>query len=123
MIDEKKLIKDITDVEVAWYLDGNYTTYDSTTIMEIIKEQPKIDRWNPTSEGMPKENGEYLCQINFGNHELFEVLSFSTNLYEVDEYDFCDINRAGFYDFDSEWGYHEVHNVVAWQLLPESYKG
>ena len=44
MIDEKKLIKDITDVEVAWYLDGNYTTYDSTTIMDIIEDQPKIEK-------------------------------------------------------------------------------
>lgn len=45
MIDEKKLIEDITNVEVAWYLDGNYTTYDSTTIMEIIEEQPKVGEW------------------------------------------------------------------------------
>ena len=80
------------------------------------------NKWTPTSDGLPKEDGTYLCQINYGHHELFEVLSFSTNLYEVDEYDFCDINRAGFYDFDSEWGYYEVHNVVAWQSLPTLYK-
>ncbi len=118
MIDEKKLIE-----KLYGHIGGDFSIMDIEYLEKIIEEQPKIDKWNPTSEGLPKEDGEYLCQRNFGNHELFEVLSFSTNLYEVDEYDFCDINRAGFYDFDSEWGYYEAHNVVAWQPLPESYKG
>jgi hypothetical protein len=37
------LIEEIKDVEVAWYIDGNYETYDSTTIMDIIEEQPKLE--------------------------------------------------------------------------------
>lgn len=43
MINEKRLIEEIKDVEVAWYIDGNYETYDSTTIMDIIEEQPKLE--------------------------------------------------------------------------------
>ena len=43
MIDEKKLIDSIKDVEVAWYIDGNYTTYDSTTIMDIIDKSLELN--------------------------------------------------------------------------------
>ena len=80
MIDEKKLIDSIKDVEVAWYIDGNYTTYDSTTIMDIIDKQPIIekcadcsrrkfyqqgyedgkntDKWIPCSERFPENEQE-----------------------------------------------------------------
>lgn len=42
-IDADALVESLTGVEVAWYLDGNYETYDSTTIMEIIDAQPTFD--------------------------------------------------------------------------------
>ena len=49
-------------------------------------------------------------------------MHWAKNLHEVDEYDFADeqYNRSGFYDFDSEWGYLERENVLAWQEI-ESY--
>ena len=43
LISRSKLFENIKGVEVAWYLDGNYTTYDDTTIMDIIEEQPTVE--------------------------------------------------------------------------------
>lgn len=81
------------------------------------------NKWTPISKGLPKEDGTYLCQIEYGHNKLIRALDFSTNLYNVSEYDFYDKKIAGFYDFDSEWGYHEIYNIVAWQPLPELYEG
>lgn len=43
LISREALLKSIKGIEVAWYMDGNYETYDDTTIMEIIKEQPTVE--------------------------------------------------------------------------------
>lgn len=80
------------------------------------------DKWTPCSEGLPKEDGTYLCQIDCGHCELISTLDFSTNLYNVSKYEFYDKRRPGFYDSDGEWGRYEVDNVVAWQSLPTLYK-
>ena len=101
MIDEKKLIEDITDVEVAWYLDGNYTTYDSTTIMEIIEEQPKVGEWISVEKELPKEKGYYL--VTRKGHTCAEVRQFRGKKWAVDTQHFGE--------------------VIAWQPLPKPYKG
>lgn len=116
MIDEKKLIEDITDVEVAWYLDGNYTTYDSTTIMEIIEKQPKVGEWIPVSEGLPKDN------------ELSEY--YDAVIVTLDDervVNGCYRNRDEEWWVDAEDGekysINATGHVVAWMPLPEAYKG
>lgn len=88
----------------------------------LIDEQQKVGEWIPVSKRLPAENGSYLCQIDCGIHELIAVLDFDTNLYKVSAYEFYEKKRAGFYDYDSEWGYCEVEDVVAWMPLPELYR-
>lgn len=53
LISRSALIEAITDVEVAWDMDGNYTTYDATTIVDIIQEQPTV-------EAKPVVHGEWI---------------------------------------------------------------
>ena len=101
MIDEKKLIEALTDVEVTWYLDGNYTTYDSTTIMEIIEEQPKVGEWISVEKELPKEKGYYL--VTRKGHTCAEVRQFRGKKWAVDTQHFGEF--------------------IAWQPLPEPYKG
>ena len=55
LISRSALIEAIKGVEVAWYLDGNYSTYDDTSIMEIIDEQPTV-------EAKPVVHGEWIKQ-------------------------------------------------------------
>ena len=53
LIDADAFVEAIKGVEVIWYLDGNYETYDDTTIMDIIEEQPTI-------EAVPVVRGEWI---------------------------------------------------------------
>lgn len=43
LIDADAFVEAIKGVEVCWYLDGNYETYDDSTIMDIIEAQPTIE--------------------------------------------------------------------------------
>lgn len=43
LISREALLEAIKGVDVAWYLDGNYETYDDTTIVYIIEQQPTIE--------------------------------------------------------------------------------
>lgn len=84
----------------------------------IEKELDKIanDGWTPVSDGLPKKKGYYLCQCR----GFFRICGFAKNLEKVDKYDFAGEKHAGFYDFDAEFGYCEVHGIIAWrELLPE----
>ena len=53
LIDADAFVEAIKGVEVSWYLDGNYTTYDETTIMDNIKQQPTV-------EAVPKSYAEQI---------------------------------------------------------------
>lgn len=120
MIDEKKLIEDFMNN----YLVKNDGTWNDAMdrAVELTKAAPKVGEWIPVSERLPEENGSYLCQINFANHEIIDVLFFATNLYKVDKWDFSDKKRAGFYDCEYDWGCFEVYDVIAWMPLPEPYR-
>lgn len=149
MIDEKKLIEEIKDVEVAWYLDGNYTTYDSTTIMDIIEEQPKVGEWILCSERLPENETEVEIScirryIGAGNEKKVAYItarafytdgtmttedsSFyweDTYNWEYDEEKDAYIIPEGWWEyvtFSEQFGVVDAE-VVAWMPLPEVYKG
>lgn len=76
--------------------------------------------WISVKERLPKKNGEYLCYRDRYYGNPIEICSFATNLYEVDEYDFEDEKRAGWYYYDSEYGYCETSSVTHWMPLPDA---
>ena len=76
-----------------------------------------MPEWFSVKDRLPDENGNYLCC--WGEHKSIVIFSFAKNLRKVDKYDFKGINRAGWYDCDSEWGYCERTNVTHWMPLPE----
>lgn len=74
--------------------------------------------WTSVKNGLPKTEGQYICVIgsSYGN---YMVLSrFSLCLSEVDEYDFEGVDEAGFYNYDSEYGYFQRENVTHWMPVP-----
>lgn len=79
--------------------------------------------WIPVSERLPEKNGKYLVTVSSfcGLPQHIEVLSFAMDLHRIDKYDFPE-HKCGFYEYDSEWGYLEVDDVLAWMPLPEEYK-
>lgn len=101
--------------------------------MQKLKEMPKYlngvkakqiqkisaeTEWIPCSEKLPKENAKYLVQMSYG---IMRVLSWANNLEEIDDFDFYNKKYGGWYELDSEWGYCERHEVVAWMSLPKPY--
>lgn len=75
-------------------------------------------KWTPITEGLPKKGGDYLISTDWGS---VLIKSFSKNLRSVDRHDFKE-KKSGWYSYDSEYGYYEWHNVVAWMPLPKAYK-
>lgn len=79
----------------------------------------KQTRWILVSERLPDEWEK--CLVTFKN-EYVGIMCYALNLYKVDEYDFyAKKGKAGWYDYDSEWGYYSRDDVVAWMPLPEPY--
>lgn len=76
-------------------------------------------RWIPVSERLPDENGRYIV---FMNTKVFSIriLHFAKNLNEI-SLDFKS-KKAGWYDYDSEYGFFERTEVEAWMPLPQPYK-
>lgn len=75
--------------------------------------------WNT---GEPTTKGSYLVTIqDIG----VTILSYAKDLYKVDDFDFGKYKgkkHAGWYDYDSEYGFIEYDGIIAWQELPEPYK-
>ena len=79
-------------------------------------------RWIPVSERLPKE-GTYLVTLKgISGESIIDMMSFAKDLYKVDEFDFPNKHRCGWYGYDSEYGYWECITVIAWMPLPEPYK-
>ena len=109
MIDEKKLIEDFKNTFSDSVLNqtfgfGKYTFLEA--IEEMINRQPQIvtdtnvgSKWIPCSERLPKDNQE--------------VLIFADGNIEIDTY----------YDGEFEACCFYGNEVIAWQPLPEPYKG
>lgn len=100
------------------YPPENYTILREALDMaiEAIEKQMK-PKWNKTSEVKPTEEKEYLCCSIYNSRPYFTVKYWSNDLYEVDEWDFCDRKgESGFYSYDSEWGYYK-NDCDYWQEI------
>lgn len=94
-------------------------------VIETISELDPKPRWIPCSERLPEEDKqEYLVTAKALKRNCLDMASFTTDLYSVDKYDFYDRKgEPGWYFLDSELGFVELHDVIAWMPLPEPYKG
>ena len=79
-----------------------------------------MSNWNKYPDVTPPGNDAYLVTITtFGGSHVVRIASYTTNYSFVDEYKFHENLDSGFYDYDSEYGYYLVRNVIAWMPLPE----
>ena len=95
-------------------------------VFDFIDKFPVEDvqevKWINVKGKLPDKNGIYLCAeySKAFNRHFFEVLYFSKDLHQVDEFEFKNKKgKSGFYDYDREWGYTEYENVTHWMPLPE----
>ena len=107
MIDEKKLIKELSKNSVF----EKITNAEGKNAFEIIEAQPQVGGWIPVSERLTENGCGVLVTVNRKHNNItFE------NALEIAEYD----NTEG-------WiieGYLDwlAPDVTAWMPLPEPYK-
>lgn len=80
-----------------------------------------MSEWKTTQ---PKKEGQYLITTTCGTKNIVDLACFTKNLYKIDHYDFSEYKgkrKAGWYTYDSEYGYVEYDDVLAWQELPFPY--
>ena len=101
MIDEQKLIEEMENEFCSDCVKcgGSCRFAD---IKETINKQPKVGEWIPVSEDMPRFGEKVLCSLNLDNPTIIHPVIISTR--NTDKY---------WYD----------GTIVAWQPLPEPYKG
>lgn len=78
--------------------------------------------WNKVEEKLPERDGKYLTwHKTYSGFGYYKVVGFAQKLKNVDEYEFANDDNAGFYTYDSEWGYVSVFPTY-WTELPEPPK-
>lgn len=113
----EKMAKDVAEKALDEYI------YKGKTLREwidILSSSEKPNKWIPANQP-PKVSGKYIVTRHFSNNDFVEMASYATDLHKVDKYDFPK-RKAGWYNYDSEYGHYEVDDIVAWMPSPESYK-
>ena len=83
-----------------------------------MKEQEAVN-WTKCTDRIPNKDGEYLVVKSImGMFNKIDVCAFALNLHEIDEFDFPDEERPGWYEHDSETGYFEWTGITHWAELP-----
>lgn len=93
--------------------------YQATVLKNIIE-----DDW--VTGRNPDKNGCYLVTVNYSGSCFVTIRDFAKDLYKVDDYRFIKYKgkkHAGWFDYHDELGFFEETDVIAWQPLPEPYKG
>lgn len=93
--------------------------------MDMGIEAIKNQTWISVKDRLPEEGSylvtrKYICR----DETYIDLLEFSNDLYKLDKYDFQQYKgkqKKGFYEFNSEFGFYEIDEVIAWMPLPKPY--
>ena len=107
LFDKKKLIEDI-DNSVA-----GLTNIQINRIADIIDSQPKVGEWIPCSERLPELYEAWSCM------KQSECVLVAVKWWDGDI-----TENVGWYNENGSWSVESNNcKVIAWQPLPEPYKG
>ena len=90
------------------------------TAQKLIDSQPTVNQWIPCSERLPEENGHYL--VTYHNKSYGNYLPLFDNVY-VRKMRFQNNKWMFPFNLDKEAREDEFQEVIAWQPLPQPYKG
>lgn len=120
MIDEKKLIERIEkqiELNTKCYVKNISDEYSRILdkkiallkwMINLVKKQPKVNKWIPVGKRLPKENERVLVTyLEYNNKSLCDVAY-------IDEY------GDWVWDFDGSDIWNEI---IAWMPLPKEYEG
>lgn len=82
---------------------------------ELIEQETGV--WIKLGDDIPKDGEKVLVRTE---DKFIYLLNYSTDLYKVDKYDFCDEKgKSGFYAYDREFGYYTMSGIVEFMHIPE----
>lgn len=123
MIDEKRLIESIKNKQITITGLRSWKTWTAGfvesrnkiihNIIEIINEQPRINKWIPVEKGLPEEK-ERIESVS-SDLVLVTVKGCNENEYYV----------TTDYTVDGEWNIEMTtgfYKVTAWMPLPQRYE-
>lgn len=89
---------------------------------ELCNKAAKYDkyRWHHYPKEVPKDKERVLVanRSPYTKRIRYRVLDYSENLFEVDEYCFCEEKGVpGFWYDDDEWGCVKASGVIAWKRI------
>lgn len=123
MIDENLLIKKLDKIKNKLINSNKVIAsnkgYFVEKIIEIVKNEPKVGEWIPCSDRLPKQDKllqDYLVTFEYYRfgiyHRRFKTIGIGT---------FDRLNQK-FTFINGQTGWRDL-KVLAWQPLPELYKG
>lgn len=117
----EKVIKDLENLQDSITTNRMPDAHKAIGIISdtitLLKEQEAMS-WINVKDGLPNENGSYLVVYKAFQYALVDVKRFAKDLYSVDEYDFPNEHRPGWYEYDDEYGYIERNGITHWMPLP-----
>ncbi len=122
MIDEKKFMEFMSELEEV---GAEHVRFDD--LRKFVDEFPKIGRWIPCSERLPKEHDSIFAQFKDTDQwsgAMFEKISDDVNV--TVEFENGKRKTKTLHTIDGKWseGNRGVKfKVIAWQPLPEEYHG
>lgn len=121
MIDEKKLLLEISDLKKSMksensdYLSGYFSAF--STIEGMIAGYPKEGTLIPIEERLPEDFQDvlvlYKARIDSGTHDGEEVCGYGVGYIFSKTWNFATTKHIKSYP----------QEVIAWTPLPEEYKG
>jgi hypothetical protein len=104
----------------AHFCKSKEAVENTQAVIDALEQIEKEPKWIPVSEGVPDDRKKCLVTFKGG---YVGIMCYASDLYRVDEYDFCDEKgKAGWFDYDRELGHYSRDDVIAWMLLPTPYK-
>ena len=106
--------------------DADYCKWSTKGIISELEDLPSanfVSRWISVDDRLPEQDGKYLVTLHYSTHYLVILSNYTNNLYEIDEYEFSDKHKPGWYNNDTDYGYYEQRDVSAWMACPKTYNG
>lgn len=79
-----------------------------------------MPEWISVKDRLPDRADDYLVCRNLWGNNIISVCTWTDNLEKIDDFNFYHKTRAGWFDYDIEYGYFEYNDVTHWMELPEA---
>lgn len=105
----------LDDVKHLYKDNGAWAKEITDSFCMDIDEQPTFEaepRWIPCSERLPEESGQYLITVKYEHVDGYEDIYAEHGVWEGEKWDMFCFGHCG-----------KVEDIIAWQPLPEPYRG